>query len=907
MVEHLRCAMGLSDPFAAAAYTQPGSYEHRRNIELEAVAHFMARLGPGAYEEEVQRRMRLIDEVNKELIADGLTNRLYQQYASPHILESPMGRQPLALWMVLIHVLDLPDKDYPMRCVRGVVVGGRLEPTNCWDNKEFKQKWKENTFDELDHAAWNTWLHADMVKKAKSSEGAQKAKESREKSKKELKKGYARAPVTMKEMNEKHGEQGWRACRRFVVYEPGELKSDEWRVLDAEQSAQCVPGAEVEMRTAREAIEAAFRGRSSEQFEVSCALLAECSREAGVEELTTDCWLDVDGQRLAPRVPIRVIDDWSENLGNGTLSQWDKLRCSRADSPVVQARRLQREWKRRWPRSELPQLNHGCIDIEAAFRKILTATPQYFAVAEWDEEVGDVVYTELFGCIFGGGAAVTYFNAVPAGSCAAMRRLLCISIDHFFDDKNLVAFEQRAHMIMEVARQFMEAIGWAIKVSKTKPMARVNTFQGVVSDFSAMSAGFMQTYVTHSRKQRIVRRCREALVECTPLAAEKLIGQTYFSSDWQEGRATRAATQPLRRRALNGPRQSTSVTPELRAALEYLIDVIPAWKPRRVPLEAPVQVPLIQYTDASYEPVEDEPAAKKGKPDQHRPKHKGEGGFVLIVRPGCRGHDGLPEPRVLVSGEVTPQELFDAFIEEKKTYIGQLELLWGAVPKASVPELYAGTTSIDFIDNTGAVVGLIKGYATQVDSAHIVNADHAMGMALGTHSFREYVRTDANIADLPSRGKWEELVQVLVEALGIAPERIEYVVARMPPLQEWMRPASAWIRAVEQRGVCSTVTVPLVQWLADRAPPRHDHTWVHTGEACSVCERDEMYVCTGCGATCCLWCHDFLPKRGPMKPGPVPPHGPSPGNPYVSDMPLEEHMPEAGGVRRPKKRRAQRK
>ena len=154
----------------------------------------------------------------------------------------------------------------------------------------------------------------------------------------------------------------------------------------------------------------------------------------------------------------------------------------------------------------------------------------------------------------------------------------------------------------------------------------------------------MQTYVTQHRKQRIVRRCREALVECTPLTAEKLIGQTYFSSDWQEGRATRAATQPLRRRALNGPRQATSVTPELQAALEYLIDVIPAWKPRRILLETPVQVPLIQYTDASYEPVEDEPAAKKGRSDQHRPRHKGEGGFVLIVRPGCRGHDGRQGP-----------------------------------------------------------------------------------------------------------------------------------------------------------------------------------------------------------------------------------------------------------------------
>ena len=180
------------------------------------------------------------------------------------------------------------------------------------------------------------------------------------------------------------------------------------------------------MQAAREAIEAAFRGRSSEQFEVSCALLAECSREAGVEELTTDCWLDVDGQRLAPRVPIRVIDDWSENLGNGTLSQWDKLRCSRADSTGGAGKAATERVAEAMAGSELPQLNHGCIDIEAAFRKILTATPQYFAVAEWDAEVGDVVYTELYGCIFGGGAAVTYFNAVPAASCAAMRRLLCI-------------------------------------------------------------------------------------------------------------------------------------------------------------------------------------------------------------------------------------------------------------------------------------------------------------------------------------------------------------------------------------------------------------------------------------------------------------------------------------------------
>lgn len=50
----------------------------------------------------------------------------------------------------------------------------------------------------------------------------------------------------------------------------------------------------------------------------------------------------------------------------------------------------------RRPGCQLLQLTHG-VDLEAAFRKVLTATPQYFAVAEWDEASQDVVYTELYG------------------------------------------------------------------------------------------------------------------------------------------------------------------------------------------------------------------------------------------------------------------------------------------------------------------------------------------------------------------------------------------------------------------------------------------------------------------------------------------------------------------------------
>ena len=42
-------------------------------------------------------------------------------------------------------------------------------------------------------------------------------------------------------------------------------------------------------------------------------------------------------------------------------------------------------------------------------------------------------------------------------------RLLCIPVDRFFDDKNLLVFEQHAGSVMDVAKRLMAAIGWPIK------------------------------------------------------------------------------------------------------------------------------------------------------------------------------------------------------------------------------------------------------------------------------------------------------------------------------------------------------------------------------------------------------------------------------------------------------------
>ena len=67
---------------------------------------------------------------------------------------------------------------------------------------------------------------------------------------------------------------------------------------------------------------------------------------------------------------------------------------------------------------------------------------------------------------------------------------------------------------------------------------------------------------------------------------------------------------------------------------------------------------------------------------------------------------------------------------------------------------------IHWIDNESAVYSLAKGYSGAADSARVVNLYHACVAQLGVTPWLEYVGTDDNIADLPSRGEYG-LLQML--------------------------------------------------------------------------------------------------------------------------------------------------
>ena len=89
-----------------------------------------------------------------------------------------------------------------------------------------------------------------------------------------------------------------------------------------------------------------------------------------------------------------------------------------------------------------------------------------------------------------------------------------------------------------------------------------------------------------------------------------------------------------------------------------------------------------------------------------------------------------------------------------------------------------------FIDNTAALSAFINGYSKATDMAKISNMFWLLLAGMRTRPYLEYVPSLSNIADLPSRGKYE-----LLERLGA--RRVYYV-----PLigtTDWNAPLTNWI------------------------------------------------------------------------------------------------------------------
>ena len=454
----------------------------------------------------------------------------------------------------------------------------------------------------------------------------------------------------------------------------------------------------------------------------------------------------------------RACDNCAESLHNLGTRMHESLRSEAADLPARVAGLFAAHMELDGSGCEL---EGGTDDIESAYRRIMCAWPQFTVVAIWHPVRRETVFMTLPGLNFGLKSAVVSFNRFPLVAVRLLRELFGWTGGSYFDD--FVTVEPRfcdgSGQI--VLREVMEMLGLPVSAEKHVPLASVFVFLGVQTDFRSL-CGSSKVWlgVTAERQGRL----RESLAEfkranaMTAGEASKMAGRLGFATSWAAGKFGRAVLQPLFARAAATDGESTLDMFGLRGALDFfeaaLVEGLP---PRAYDLDPEAAAAVQVWTDAMWEPGQREPAR-----------------VAFVVR--FPAEDGSGKSKWLFGARNTPEVLMRRFVR-RKNYIGQLELLAAVAVYYSVPEL-RGRRVLHWIDNTGVIAALTKGYSRAPDSVRILHVFKAFCLGLGVSAWFQWVPSKANIADLPSRNEFD-----LLRRFGAVERRLIF-----PEFEAWDGP-----------------------------------------------------------------------------------------------------------------------
>ena len=416
---------------------------------------------------------------------------------------------------------------------------------------------------------------------------------------------------------------------------------------------------------------------------------------------------------------------------NDCLSSHETIACEHPSFPVLVAKLF-----RDCGGGSLP-LQHSTDDVELAYRRMPAAHPEATVVMLWDTRLNAVTYWMMDGHNFGLAAAVLSFNRYSQLVACVMRRVYGCPCAAYFDDYDITDQVAAGRSGKEALHYVHHLFGIALSGGdKDVDPAAANPFLGVISDLSRVVDGIAVMRSKPSRVAAIMVAAMEMVERgSTPHAElDGLVGKLeYTASTGASARFGRAALAVLRAwcDAHRGAGPHV-LTDEAMLALRFFIFILPLVRPRVFRLAGRRRRPIIVYTDARYSPGAAEPAE-----------------LGIAIYDPEDDETGGPQWRHS-SLVVTPAVM--ALLAKREQYVGQLEVMAGVAAFTSRPEQFRGRDVILFIDNTGALFGLAKGYSGDDDSARMIHAFHSVLAAIDCNVWLEYVQSGANIADQPSRG-----------------------------------------------------------------------------------------------------------------------------------------------------------
>ena len=446
----------------------------------------------------------------------------------------------------------------------------------------------------------------------------------------------------------------------------------------------------------------------------------------------------------------RVIDDCKDSGLNDACGLQETIHCESAEFPAKIAARFYELLGSGFG------LQGGTEDWTKAYRQILVRDREAAVVAQVNPHTRKVVYFLLHGHSFGQVAAVPNFNRVAKFMTMVTRRLLNVPCGNYFDDGVIVEPTYMKGNGQFCYLRMHQLLGFQLDIKKHVKMSNMCAFLGVVTDFSHFTSGYLNLRVKPGRAENILSLISDVLAsgQLKPGMCDRLQGKLYFVCTTVFGRVGRAALQPIIwGKKYKGHNRLPVV---IREALHFFVALlnIMGLMPRRINLRAQRRRPLLVWSDASYE--------------------NGVGllGFVIYD----------PDTQTWYhSSRQVPRAIIESFIK-KKQYIGQCEILAAVCVYFTLPDLCRDREIIHWIDNESAIQGLKNGYSPKGDSAKLIHAFHMFNAGLKADVWFEYVESEANVADAPSRNDFE-----MLEMLGST-----FYEMVIPEVADFYRPLGQW-------------------------------------------------------------------------------------------------------------------
>ena len=478
--------------------------------------------------------------------------------------------------------------------------------------------------------------------------------------------------------------------------------------------------------------------------------LDEVRRITGVDEILVNRrFLLLQGESSKPR----AIDDCKTSGLNGAYVQTNKLVLQDLDGFValcsfaggcVKGKRVEVKLRDGSLLSGKlsPDFNGKlvwkgkCLDLEKAYRQVPVSSCSLFcSVALVHKPGGEANYFVSQSLPFGACSSVYAFNRISASIRFLVQKVLGGILTVFYDDFPQLETGASSELMDKLVSRFLALLGWTHATTGTKGLPFSSAFNvlGATVDLQSLSQGNLVVSNKEGRLGRIKTLIRAAANGYPPKRRDMqvLAGLLQYSVGHTLGATLRLAARACSTMSSGRYPRTRESYQKLCEWLSTLLDRV---KPRLIDLTASAS-PILVFTDASWDGT--------------------NAGWGCVIIDRSNG------TKIVAGGNIAHRLTSHWISQVGAQIICEAELYAVLLARVYIGSRCQNRRAIFWVDNDASRLCLIKTVSSSTPMLVMAQMFHMRLEDDNLVCWMERVPSEANLADLPSRGHVEEAATII--------------------------------------------------------------------------------------------------------------------------------------------------